>query len=67
MAIHPVEAVPVGATPPVREVAAVTKTARIANQESQLPQDTANFSAAAQSKQSSGTKDYVSDRKQVAR
>lgn len=67
MAIHPVEAVPVKATHRVREVPAVAKTARIANLESQLPQDTASISAAAQSKQSSGTKDYVSDRKQAAR
>jgi len=67
MAIYPVEAVAVSATPPVREVAAVAKTARIANQESQLPQDTANISAAAQARQSSAAKDYVSDRKQEAR
>ena len=65
MSIQPVNPVP--ATPPVREVPAVAKTARIAGQESQLPQDTANFSAEAQSKQRSGTKDYVSDRKQVSR
>lgn len=67
MAIHPVEAVPVSATHRVREVAAVAKAARIANVDSQLPRDTANISAAAQSKQSSGTKDYVGDRKQAAR
>ncbi len=58
---------PVPATPAVREIPAVVKTARVASQHSQLPQDTANISAAAQSKQSSGTRDYVSDRKQVAR
>ena len=67
MAIHPVEAVPVSATHRVREVAAVAKTARIANLEAQLPQDKASISAAAKSKQSSGSKDYVTDRKQPAR
>ena len=67
MAVNPVSAIPVGATPSVWEVAAVAKPARISNQEAQLPQDTLNISAAAQSKQASGTRDYVSDRKQVAR